>query len=84
MDRLKRANADFDLKKNLFDPLAANCAERLFGFPRGLEAFPLELFFDEGMRTIAVHRMAELVENSTKLPDDAFMKGLLFDHKQID
>jgi cytochrome P450 len=81
LDRLKRANVDFDLRKDLFDPLATNCAERLFGFPRELEAFPLELFFDEGMRTIAVRRMAELVENSTKLPDDAFMKGLVFDHK---
>jgi cytochrome P450 len=66
----------FDLRADLFEPVAKRCAERLFGFPMATNNVRLELFFDRGMMAEARGFVSSLISKRTKLSEHSYI-GML-------
>lgn len=65
----------FDLRANLFEPIARRCAESLFGFPVATNNLQLDLFFDRDMMAEARGFVSSMISR-TKLTEDPYV-GIL-------
>ena len=65
----------FDLRADLFEPIATRCAEKLFGFPVA-NNFQLELFFDHSMMAEARGSVSSFISGKTKLSEHSYI-GML-------
>jgi cytochrome P450 len=66
----------FDLRADLFEPVARRCAEGLFGFPVATNNLQLELFFDRGMMAEARGFASSIISERTKLSEHSYI-GML-------
>jgi cytochrome P450 len=75
IDRLEGRRI-FDLRADLFEPIATRCAERLFGFPAAVNTIQLDLFFDCGMMEKAREFALSILARRPELSDDSYMGHL--------
>jgi cytochrome P450 len=75
IDRLEGRRI-FDLRADLFEPIAIRCAERLFGFPVVTNNLQLDLFFDRGMLEKARDFALSILARRAELSEDSYI-GLL-------
>jgi cytochrome P450 len=66
----------FDLRADLFEPIATRCAESLFGFPVATNKLQLELFFDRRMMAEARGFVLSILGETTKLSADSYIGNL--------
>jgi len=66
----------FDLRANLFEPIARRCAESLFGFPVATNNLQLDLFFDRDMMSEARDFVSSIIISRTKLTEDSYVGTL--------
>jgi cytochrome P450 len=67
----------FDLRADLFEPIANRCAESLFGFPAVTQNLQLDLFFDRNMMAKARAFIFTIINSkNTKLSEDSYIRIL--------
>jgi cytochrome P450 len=64
----------FDLRANLFEPIARRCAESLFGFPVARNNLQLDLFFDRDMMAEARGFVSSIISSRTS--EDSYIRIL--------
>src|SRR5262245_6429953 len=75
IDRLGKGRV-FDLRADVFEPIASRCAEILFGFPAATNKLQLDLFFDPDMMPEARSYILSIVDKRSALSEDSYIGSL--------